>query len=67
MDYNYIHNALLDLNVEIKETKNLNSTQAKEFFMYDQYRQNIDKEIDISSSLSQNVLYRIAKELHGYA
>ncbi len=66
MDYNYLKTALLNLDTTINVTENLNSEQTKWFFLYNQYRQDVENTIEISDSVSQNVIYRIAKEIHGY-
>lgn len=66
MDFNYIHSSLLTLDINNYTTKNLNTQQTKEFFLYEKNRKNMQKTIDVSDSLGQNVLYRVAKEIHGY-
>lgn len=66
MDYNYLKTALLNLDTTINTTENLNSQQVKGFFIYNQYRKDVEDTIEISDSISQNVIYRIAKEIHGY-
>ena len=44
-----------------------NATQAKTYFVQDLVQDRRDTKIEYSDKVGQNIIYRIAKEIHGYA
>ena len=43
-----------------------NSTEAKTYFVHDLSQERRDTKIESSDKVGQNIIYRIAKEIHGY-
>jgi len=66
MDYKYLHQRLLKLDAADATTMVLNTENIKQFFLDDHYRKSVDQNLEVSEKTSQNVLYRIAKEIYGY-
>ncbi len=66
LDYNYIEQVLLDLNSLSKRPKREKEKSMK-YLSSAEYNTRIDdREVETSKSLFQNILYSIAKEVHGY-
>lgn len=66
IDYNYLNSTLLNLDTKINTTKNRSSEKLKVDYYNGNYRKEYDAKLDISDKTSQNVIYRIAKEIHWY-
>jgi hypothetical protein len=45
---------------------NLNATNAKDYFMSREYLDRQESNLEVSDSVGQNIIYRIAVEFHGY-
>ncbi len=45
---------------------NLNALNAKDYFMSTEYLDRMKSDIEVSDSVGQNIIYRIAVEFHGY-
>lgn len=66
IDFNYLNSTLLNLDTTINSTKNRSSEKLKVDYYNGNYRKEYDANLDISDKVSQNVIYRIAKEIHWY-
>jgi len=65
IDNNQIQEILISGNLTAG-VLNLNGTNAKDYFMSREYLDRMESNIEVSDSVGQNIIYRIASEFHGY-
>ena len=65
IDNNQIQEVLISGNLDAA-ILNLNATNTKDYFRSRECLDRMESELQISDSLGQNIIYRIAVEFHGY-
>jgi hypothetical protein len=65
IDLNQIQQVLVSGKLEVS-ILNLNEDDAKKYFVSTEYMQRLESHVEVSDSVGQNIIYRIATEIHGY-
>ena len=65
VDYNYVESFLKDID-HVDTPSAFGSTEVRAYFVGDALITREQSNIEVSDSIGQNVLYRLAKEVHGY-
>ena len=65
VDLNYIESLLTDFN-NINNIANYDQNQVKQYFTFNAFQERLKSDVEVSESVGQNIIYRIAKEIHGY-